>query len=63
MALFRVHYRYVQPDTTRPRQYSILMPATDAEAARRAVAVVMQRDGTPMERIEIMEAVPMGGKS
>ena len=55
LPLFRVAYQFKHADG-RVALYSLLMPAKDAADAEQRVAVQMQREAQPMERILILNA-------
>ena len=58
LSSYRVYYQYTDGDTTRPRKYSIVVNAENAEAAEAAVRARMVLDGMPMNHIEITGATP-----
>ena len=55
LTLFRVAYQFKHADG-RVALYSLLMPAQDAADAEQRVAMQMQREAQPMERILILNA-------
>ena len=55
LPLFRVAYQFKHADG-RVALYSLLVPAKDVADAEQRVAVQMQREAQPMERILILNA-------
>ena len=55
LPLFRVAYQFKHPDG-RVALYTLIVPAVDVSDAEKRVAVQMQREAQPMERILILNA-------